>query len=276
MSAADRGELAYITAGDYRRSAVLFLHGFIGSSADWRGVMEALEDRFYCVAPDLPGHGSSVGLPSEAYTIEGTVRRILDVLGELEITRSVLIGYSMGGRLALYLALRHPTCCASLFLESASPGLESLEERRSRREADERRAKRLETEDFGRFLEDWYRQPLFAALARDEALLRRTIEARWRNNPAELAKSLRGMGTGSQPSLWGELPRLRVPALAVAGALDEKYARVAKRMEAASPVISSASITGAGHNVHAEALERYLETLRDFLLEAGFSQNMIL
>ena len=271
MSAARAGGLAYLTAGDPRHPAVLFLHGFMGSSEVWRGVMKALEDSFYCVAADLPGHGSSVGLSSEAYTIEGTSRRVLDSLGELEIARSVLVGYSMGGRLTLYLALRHPARFAGLFLESTSPGLESAEEREARREADERRAKRLESEDFGWFLEDWYSQPLFASLARDEALLRRTIEARWRNDPAELAKSLRGMGTGSQPSLWGELPGLRVPALAVAGALDEKYARVAKRMEAASPVISFASITGVGHNVHAEALGRYLETLQDFLLEARLS-----
>jgi 2-succinyl-6-hydroxy-2,4-cyclohexadiene-1-carboxylate synthase len=271
VSGAGAEGLAYLTAGDPRHPAVLFLHGFMGSSEDWRGVMEALEDRFYCVAPDLPGHGASLGLSLATYTIEGTARMVLDSLGELGIERPVLVGYSMGGRLAMYLALRHPARFAGLFLESASPGLESAEERRSRREADESRAKRLESEDFERFLEDWYRQPLFASLTRNEALLRRTIEARRRNDPAELAKSLRGMRTGSQPSLWGELPGLRVPALAVAGALDEKYVRVTKRMETASPVISFAVITGVGHNVHAEAPRRYLETLQDFLLEAGLS-----
>lgn len=223
--------------------------------------MEALEDRFYCVAPDLPGHGSSVGLPSEAYTIEGTSRRVLDSLGESGVERPVLVGYSMGGRLALYLALRHPARCAGLFLESASPGLESAEERRSRREADESRAKRLESEDFGRFLEDWYRQPLFASLARDEALLRRTIEARRRNDPAELAQSLRGMGTGSQPSLWGELPGLQVSALAVAGELDSKYAEIAHRMAGASPIIDCTIVPGVGHNVHVEVPSAYTSLL---------------
>lgn len=262
MSGMGAEGLAYLTAGNPRHPAVLFLHGFMGSSADWRGVMEALEDRFYCVALDLPGHGSSVGLSSEAYTIEGTSRRVLDSLGESGVERPVLVGYSMGGRLALYLALRHPARCAGLFLESASPGLESAEERRSRREADESRAKRLESEDFGRFLEDWYRQPLFASLARDEALLRRTIEARRRNDPAELAQSLRGMGTGSQPSLWDELPRLRVPALAVAGALDEKYMEISRRMARLALSMESAVVPGAGHNVHVEAPEAFLNLLK--------------
>lgn len=227
--------------------------------------MEALEDSFYCVATDLPGHGSSVGLPSEAYTIEGTSQRVLDSLGGLEIARPVLVGYSMGGRLALYLALRHPARFAGLFLESGSPGLESLEERRSRREADESRAKRLESEDFGQFLEDWYRQPLFASLARDEALLRRTIEARWRNDPGELARSLRGMGTGNQPSLWGELPGLQVPTLAVAGELDEKYVVVSRLMADLSPLLGSVVVPGVGHNVRVEAPEVYLDSLSRFL-----------
>ncbi|MDQ4106106.1 MAG: 2-succinyl-6-hydroxy-2,4-cyclohexadiene-1-carboxylate synthase [Actinomycetota bacterium] len=265
MSTSGAEGLSYTNSGDRRRPAVLFLHGFMGSSADWEDVMGALEGRFYCIAADLPGHGASLGLPDEAYTIEGAARRILEVPGELGIGRAALVGYSMGGRLALYLALRHPARCAGLFLESASPGLESLEERRSRRETDERRARRLETEDFGRFLEDWYRQPLFASLARDETLLARTIEARRRNDPGELARSLRGMGTGNQPSLWGELPGLQVPALAVAGGLDEKYAGISRLMANLNPLLESVVVPGVGHNVHIEAFEAYLASLRDFL-----------
>ncbi len=271
MSTADAGELSHITVGDRRRPAVLFVHGFMGSSSDWRGVMEALEDRFYCVAVDLPGHGASPGLPSQAYTIEGAARRVLGSLGELRVERPALVGYSMGGRLALYLALRHPTRFAGLFLESASPGLESREEREARRETDERRAKRLESDAFGRFLEDWYSQSLFAPLARDEELLRRTIEVRRTNDPVELARSLRGMGTGSQPSLWEELPGLRVPALAVAGTLDEKYVALSHRMVKLCPSMESAVIPGAGHNARAEAPGGYLETLWNFLASIKLS-----
>jgi 2-succinyl-6-hydroxy-2,4-cyclohexadiene-1-carboxylate synthase len=96
-------------------------------------------------------------------------------------------------------------------------------------------------------------------------LLRETIEARMRNDPGELAKSLRGMGTGSQPSLWGELAELEAPALAVAGELDEKYAAISTRMASITPRIRAAVVPGAGHNVRLEAPETYCALLKYFL-----------
>ncbi len=177
----------------------------------------------------------------------------------------MISGYSMGSRLALYLALRHPDRCAGLFLESASPGLETVGERTARRVADGEMATRLEGGGFEGFLHDWYRQPLFAPLARNPDLLRRTIEDRLRNDPTELAKSLRGMGTGSQPPLWGELTGLQVPALAVTGGLDEKFVGTSRRMASLNPEIRVAVVPGAGHNVHAEATAAYLSSLEEFL-----------
>jgi len=259
------GELGYTLSGDARPPTVLFLHGFMGSSEDWRSVMAALDGRYRCLAVDLPGHGASLGLPPEDYTMEGAVRNLLGLLDELNIERPALVGYSMGGRLALYLALRHPEWCAGLFLESASPGLENAAEREARRRSDEEQAVRLESGDLASFLYDWYRQPLFASLSRHEGLVEAVIEARSRNDPGELARSLRGMGTGNQPSLWDELGALRVPALAVAGELDERYAGVAGRMASLDPRIRSAIVTGAGHNVHLEVPEAYLALLESFL-----------
>ncbi|HJQ30480.1 MAG TPA: 2-succinyl-6-hydroxy-2,4-cyclohexadiene-1-carboxylate synthase [Rubrobacter sp.] len=257
--------LNFEVSGDRRSPAVLFLHGFMGSMADWRDVITALEARTFCIAVDLPGHGASLGLAPEKYTIEGTARAVISTLDELGVERPVIAGYSMGGRLALYLALHYPERCLGLFLESASPGLESAKERAARREADDERAKRLESGDFEQFLEDWYSQPLFAPLARDGKLRGRTIEARRRNDPGELARSLRGMGTGSQPSLWGGLERLGVPMLAVAGGLDGKYVRVSSRMASLSPCIESAVVPETGHTVHAEAPAAYLSLLERFL-----------
>ena len=228
-------------------------------------------DRAFCIAADLPGHGTSLKLPSEKYTIGGATRAVIDTLDRLEIERPVVVGYSMGGRLALYLALRYPGRCAGLFLESASPGIESEEERASRRAADEKKAKRLESGDFDEFLRDWYRQQLFATLAREEGLLRQTMEMRRRNDPVELARSLRVMGTGSQPSLWGELEGLIVPALAVAGGLDEKYAAISSRMASINPRIETAIIPGAGHTVHAETPAAYVSLLGRFVDGLSFA-----
>ncbi len=257
--------LNYEIAGDRLSRAVLFLHGFMGSSADWGEVMATLGDRTFRIAVDLPGHGASLKLAPDTYTVEGAARAVIGILEGLEVVRPLVAGYSMGGRLALYLALRYPHRCAGLFLESASPGLENSSKRAARRAADESKAKRLESGDLEAFLGDWYRQPLFASLARDEDLLRRTIEARRRNEPGELARSLRGMGTGSQPSLWGELEDLDVPALAVAGGLDGKYAGISSRMAGINPRIESAVIPGAGHAVHAEAPAEYGALLGRFV-----------
>jgi 2-succinyl-6-hydroxy-2,4-cyclohexadiene-1-carboxylate synthase len=244
---------------------VLCLHGFMGSAADWQDVATAIGDQASCIALDLPGHGASLGLVPAAYTMEGTARVVIRTLEDLEARRPVIVGYSMGGRLALYLALRYPERCAGLFLESASPGLESAGERAARREADEDKAKRLESGDFENFLGDWYRQPLFAPLARDKDLLRRTIEARGRNEPTELARSLRGMGTGSQPSLWEDLEGLAVPALAVAGELDGKYAGISSRMASISVKVEPVVVPVVGHNVHDEAPAQYVTLLGRFL-----------
>jgi 2-succinyl-6-hydroxy-2,4-cyclohexadiene-1-carboxylate synthase len=258
-------DLNYEVSGDRLSSAVLFLHGFMGSSADWREVMAALGDRTFRIAVDLPGHGASLELAPDTYKVEGAARAVIGILDGLEVVHPVMVGYSMGGRLALYLALRYPERCAGLFLESASPGLENSSKRAARRAADESKAKRLESGDLRAFLRDWYRQPLFASLAQDENLLRQTTEARRRNDPGELARSLRGMGTGSQPSLWGELESLSMPALAVAGGLDEKYAGISSRMRSINPRIRSTVVPGAGHTVHAEAPAEYVALLGRFV-----------
>src|SRR5918994_930108 len=250
---------------------VLCLHGFMGSAADWQDVATAIGDRASCIALDLPGHGGSLDLPPETYTMEGMARAVIRPLDELEARRPVIVGYSMGGRPALYLALRQPERCAGLFLESASPGLEGAEERAARRDADEEKAKQLESGDFENFLRDWYRQPLFSSLAQEEGLLRRTIGARRRNDPSELARSLRGMGTGSQPSLWEDLEGLAVPALAVAGELDGKYAGISSRMASISTKAEPVVVPGVGHNVHDEAPAQYVALLGRFLYRLAFA-----
>lgn len=240
----------------------------MGSAAEWDEVAAALAGDYRCIVPDLPGHGVSTGLPyPESYTMDGASHALITLLNAEGVDRCTVAGYSMGGRLGLYLALRHPRHVGRLLLESASPGLATEEERAARRAADEGRARWLETGSVREFVEDWYRQPLFATLARDEPLLRRTIEARLENDPRELARSLREMGTGSQPSLWKELADLCPPTLAVAGEMDAKFVALARRMEASSPTIRAIIVEEAGHGVHAETLGAYIGPLKKFLEE---------
>lgn len=261
-----RTKLHFETAGSEDDPSVIFLHGFMGSAADWREIVDGLRSRFFCIAVDLPGHGRSVRLASDgAYSMKGAAELLEAVLDEIGLDRSHIVGYSMGGRLALYFAVHHADRCRRVVLESASPGLEAESDRRARRGVDEAHAVRLETQEYGRFLEEWYRQPLFVTLERHTGLLERMIASRITNSPNELAIALRGMSTGRQPSLWEDLDAVSAPVLAAAGALDGKYAEIAERMAIRMPKARSAIIPNAGHNVHAEYPGVYRDLIQDFL-----------
>lgn len=259
--------LSYDTFGTRSAPPVLFLHGFMGRAADWQPTIEAIQERAFCLAVDLPGHGASVELPDVAYTMEAAARQLTEVLDAEGIDRCTVVGYSMGGRTALYTALHYPVRFEALVLEPASPGLETAEERAERRRVDRERAERI-ADDFEAFLQDWYRQPLFASLARHD-LIASMVDRRRHNWPDELGKSLEGMGTGAQPSLWERIPALRIPTLALTGRLDEKYVGITKRMARMNPHIRAVLVPEAGHNVHAERPERFIDRLRRFLDHHG-------
>lgn len=258
-------ELHYTTVGSTTAPALLFLHGFLGSSLEWTDLMEDLSADFRCLAVDLPGHGESVGLAPEQYSLEGTAEGLNRILAEEGAEEAVVIGYSMGGRIALYLACRHPGRLRGICLESASPGLREPHEREVRREQDERLAERLEQEPFDDFLKDWYDQPLFDSLQQNPGILAERLKQRRRNRPDELARSLRGLGTGVQPSLWGELGDLSLPVCLVAGEEDRKYAGLAADMEDLCNTARVAIVPGAGHTVHAERRDTFVFVLREFL-----------
>ena len=251
------------TFGAPERPTLCFLHGFMGSSADWIPIVQALEDEFHGLTIDLPGHGRSLDRPEEAYSVPGATEAVVEVFDAEGVSSCVLVGYSMGGRVALSLALRHPNRVGRLVLESASPGLRTAEERAERREVDAERAGRIE-EDLKAFLTDWYRLPLFASLARHD-LVDEMVRTRSVNDPDELAWALRGLSPGRQTSFWDQLNEIQCPTLVLAGALDDKYTAIteeaAARIEAARRVV----IPEAGHNVHAERPAAFRDALGQFL-----------
>jgi len=254
------------SVGDAVNPAILFLHGFTGSCDDWRPIAELLSDRYYSVAVDLPGHGgTTVDGPDTLFRIESCADALLAWMEQKSIHHPHCVGYSMGGRLALYLAARHRDHFTSFVIESGSPGLVDEAERAARRKSDEQLALRLEEESLEQFIGEWYEQPLFASLRTDPQRYVTLIHRRMRNNPHKLAISLRHMGTGAQPSLWDELSSIDHPTLLIVGQNDDKFKAIAERMTQRNNQFQIAAIDGAGHNVHVEKPGPYTATLRDFI-----------
>jgi 2-succinyl-6-hydroxy-2,4-cyclohexadiene-1-carboxylate synthase len=253
--------LPFTSTGPDDAPAILLLHGFMGQASDWDEVANRLAG-FRCVAVDLPGHGEALELPEAAFSMEGTTGALLDTLDDMGIQRPRVVGYSMGGRLALHLALRHPGRCARLVLESASPGLKTEAERTERRTLDADRAAEIQR-DLPDFLDRWYRMPLFASLDGHPGLREAFVAKRLRNRPEGLVRSLRGLGTGAQSSLWDDLAELSVPTLAVAGGRDRKFVDLAFEMAAAAPPLVPL-VVPAGHTVHAEQPDLFAALVRNF------------
>ena len=253
------------TFGSPEQPTLCFMHGFMGSSADWTPIVQELEEEFHCLTIDLPGHGRSLDQADAAYSIEGATAAVVGVLDAVGVEGCTLVGYSMGGRVALSLALRCPHRVERLVLESASPGLRTAAERAERRTVDAERAARIEA-DLESFLADWYRLPLFGSLAHHD-LVDEMVRLRSKNDPEELARVLRGMSPGRQKSFWGRLNEIEVPTLLLTGTLDEKYMTITEEIAARIDGAQRVVLPEAGHNVHAERPVAFLNAVRDFLVD---------
>jgi 2-succinyl-6-hydroxy-2,4-cyclohexadiene-1-carboxylate synthase len=246
---------------------LLLLHGFTGSAATWVPLIGALPPHFRTIAPDLIGHGRSDSPPdAERYHMERCVADLLALLDALEIVRADVLGYSMGGRVALHLAAAAPERVGALVLESSSPGIADAAERQARIAADETLADAIKVEGLDAFVERWERLPLFASQAALAEDTRARLHAqRLRNNPLGLANSLRGMGTGQQESLWDRLAGLNIPTLLIVGELDAKYCALAGATRALLPKAQAVIVPGAGHAVHLEQPQMFAKNVLEFL-----------
>lgn len=240
---------------------VLALHGFTGRGSDF-GALAAAMPGVRFATPDLPGHGPAPRLPA------GLDACLATIYGAVEKTAGppVLLGYSMGGRIALHAALATPERFAALVLIGASPGLEDPEECATRAQSDRELAARIRRADTASFLTEWDANPLLAGRDRmPEPWRTRSLEARRENRPEGLAASLDGVGTGVLPSLWNRLPEIRIPVLVISGAHDTKFTVIGNRMAGLIPGARTAVIAAAGHATHLESPEAVAPVLRDFI-----------
>ncbi|MCS0789693.1 2-succinyl-6-hydroxy-2,4-cyclohexadiene-1-carboxylate synthase [Cytobacillus firmus] len=250
---------------------LLLLHGFTGNSEGWKEFAPFWKDHSKTIALDIIGHGKSGSPPDIGqYQIEESAAVINSLLEKMGIGKIDVLGYSMGGRLALTFAVNYPEKVRTLILESASPGLRTEAERHERRIQDEKLSKRIRQEGIKNFIDYWENIPLFQSQKNLPEKIRTRIRSqRLANSIDGLANSLDGMGTGMQPSWWDDLAHLEMPVLLITGNLDQKFCRIAEEMSKILPNVQWKTAEDAGHAIHVEKPELFGTIVSGFLSQTG-------
>jgi 2-succinyl-6-hydroxy-2,4-cyclohexadiene-1-carboxylate synthase len=259
-------KLSYFVAG--QGVPVTLLHGFTQSGRSWREVIARMPEGWMWIVPDLRGHGETEtrhGAPCSMAACTDDLEKLWD---ELAMARTHLVGYSMGGRLALHLAARRPERVLSLLTIGAHAGLDE-DAREGRRRGDEALAERIEQDGIEAFVDYWGSLPLLAGIERRGPAYVAQIRAeRLQNHVAGLACSLRGMGAGVMEPVWDELARVPFPCTFVAGQLDDGYVASARRLGTTVPNGHTEVILRAGHAVQQERPDVFARVLADHLAAA--------
>lgn len=246
---------------------LLLLHGFTGDSSTWTPFCPIWGKHSTLIIPDIIGHGKSES-PEKLnhYQIDSVANDLKGILDEIGINQVDVLGYSMGGRLALTFALLFPERVRKLILESTSPGLLTEEEREVRRMKDGELAKCILEDGIRSFVDYWEAIPLFSTMIRLPAAAKETIRIqRLNNSPKGLANSLVGMGTGSQPSWWCNLSQITNEVLLLTGEEDIKFCEIAKKMKKELQNGTWITIKNSGHAIHVEETEKFGTIVSDFL-----------
>lgn len=233
---------------------IVLVHGFTQTSRCWGPEASDLALDHEVIRVDAPGHGRSGDVHVD-------LRTGAQLIGEVGGSATYL-GYSMGARFCLHLAMADPELVRGLVLIGGTAGIEDPSERDERRQQDGATAARLVTDGVEAFLDSWLAQPLFAGLPPSRAFR----SERLANGVDGLRSSLESAGTGSQEPLWRELAHLTMPVLVVAGARDHKFSALAGRMaDAIGSNATLALIPDAGHAAHLEQPDAFLAALRPWL-----------
>ena len=248
---------------------LLLLHGFTGAGPSWADHIDAFAVRARVLAPDLPGHG---GTPPTTtlwgMTVEATADALATWLADQHALPAVVLGYSMGARIALRLAVAHPAAVVALILESPPAGIADPELRAARRDADEALAGRIERDGIDDFVTTWEQSAVFAThAALQPELLARQRAIRLANDPAGLAASLRAAGQGAMEPLGDLLGAVTAPTLVIGGVLDPVGRTRAEEVAAGIPGARLELLDDVGHTPHLEAPSAFRRLVLDFLQE---------
>jgi 2-succinyl-6-hydroxy-2,4-cyclohexadiene-1-carboxylate synthase len=239
---------------------VVLFHGFLGNRNDWLSIVTALKDRWYCIVPDLPGHGKR---------IDHDLNQMMEEITTLIKTPFHLIAYSLGGRLAIKLAHDRPELIASLCLESAHPGLRTAQDKKQRILADARWASRFKHEPIEAVLRDWYKQPVFSTLSQPK--YKQQIEHHNQQAIEPLIKMFEQTGLGEQASYWYFLAHIKIPILYISGQNDHKFSKIGSILKANSKNVATQGyihhiiIEDASHNCHLDNSEQFIIIIKSFL-----------
>jgi 2-succinyl-6-hydroxy-2,4-cyclohexadiene-1-carboxylate synthase len=233
--------------------SLVLLHGFTHTGQSWDAVARALPERYRPLAPDIRGHGASSG------SVPVNLESVIGDVSQLAPSSFTLVGYSMGGRIALHAALALADRIDRLVLVGASPGIADRHERDARRAADEQLAADIQRLSIQEFARRWADTPVLAGQPPEVAAA--AYADRLKSTPAGLARALHGLGTGALPSLWDRLGELRMPLVLVVGERDSKFRATAQRIAGAALNAEIVIVPGAGHAVHLEAPDRLAEVI---------------
>lgn len=233
-----------IQFGDPHLKPLILLHGFLGSHQDFLDIIPSLSHQYHVVCLDIE-------------SIEDDLYQCVSSYQD-----PIVVGYSMGGRLALNLAIHHPDCLDQLILISASPGIDSIPERELRLTRDNQWAEMLRTVPFSQFLDRWYDQPIFDSF-RESPVFAHALSVRRVSDPERLALLFLAVSPGHIPSMWGALSQLKCPLTYVYGELDIAYGVISDRIRNECPHATIYSIPQSGHVVHLEAPTELVALLLD-------------
>jgi 2-succinyl-6-hydroxy-2,4-cyclohexadiene-1-carboxylate synthase len=247
--------------------AVVLLHGFTGSATTWNSLTDLLSPEFEVIAIDIVGHGESdAPVEVDRYRMDRCTEDLVTLLAKLGHEHATWLGYSMGARTALQLAVLHPDAVDALVLEGVTAGLPDAGERTTRIESDEALADRIRDQGLGAFVDFWQSIGLWdTQMGMPAVRLAALREQRMRSDPVGLANSLRGMGAGAQEPVIDRLGEVRAPVLLIAGSLDQKFTDIAQELLDVLPRGKFAAIEGVGHAAHFEDAAAFNDSVLAYL-----------
>lgn len=248
---------------------LIMLHGFTGCGANWKPFCSTLGEKSMLIMPDLPGHGRTKtdSLDGAKFYFMPVVEQIIEVIDRLGYDKVDMLGYSMGGRLALALSVMYPSRIRKLILESASPGLKTTQERKERSLSDADLAFSILEHGLVQFVGYWEDLPLFKSQKSLQPVKRALIrKQRLSNDPTSLANALWAMSTGMQPSFWESLDTITAEVLMIVGELDYKFCQIAEEMQKSLKNGQIYKVEQCGHAIHVEQPGKFGTIVSEFLL----------